>query len=248
MTWNRLVRAEIRKLMTTKMPWAFLAVLFALAGLTAAVVAFGTDMDGSKDFISTAADQRSLIAFAANATIGAGLFGAIAAAREYAHSTVVPMFLLSPRRNRAVGAQLIAVAIGGAVLSVIGALAITLAVVLTLPTTEFGFLVSAGGVVQVVAASMFAGAVGAVLGAGVGMSIRNTGGAVTAAVLLLFIAPPLAVQMVPEAASWVPGTLAWVLSGVTDEVSVPAAMVGLAAWAVVPAAVGLMLVRRRDVV
>lgn len=248
MTWGRLVKAEIRKLMTTKMPWVFLAVIVALGALTAAVVVFGTDMDGSKQFISTAEDQRSLIAFAANATIGAGLFGAIAAAREYGHGTAVPMFLITPRRTRAVGAQLTAVALGGAVLSVIGAIVIAGSVVLTLPTTEFGFLVSAAGVAQIVAASMIAGAAGAVLGAGVGLAIRNTGGAVTAAVLLLFIAPPLAVQLVPEAASWVPGTLAWVLSGVTDEVSVLAAMLGLAVWAAVPAGIGLLLVHRRDVV
>lgn len=42
-------------------------------------------------FVSTAADQRSLMAFAANALMIAGLFGAIAVAREYGNGTVVPM-------------------------------------------------------------------------------------------------------------------------------------------------------------
>ena len=61
MTWLRLVRAEIRKLTTTKLPLGFLAVLVLIAGIDAAVVMFGTDMDGSKTFISTAADQQSLM-------------------------------------------------------------------------------------------------------------------------------------------------------------------------------------------
>ncbi len=61
-----------------------------------------------------------------------------------------------------------------------------------------------------------------VLGAGVGALVRNTGGAVTGAILLLVILPPLAVQMVSETASWVPGTLANVVSGVTDVVAVGA--------------------------
>ena len=64
MTPLALIRAESRKLTTTKLPWAFLAVLVVIAGLDAAIVAFGTDMGGSKAFIATATDQQSLMAFA----------------------------------------------------------------------------------------------------------------------------------------------------------------------------------------
>ena len=102
MNWLRLIRGELRKLTSTRMPWAFLAVLVAISATTAIAVIYGTDMDGTKTFISTAADQRSLMAFAANATMIAGLFGAIAVAREYGHGTVVPTFLASPRRHRTV--------------------------------------------------------------------------------------------------------------------------------------------------
>jgi hypothetical protein len=178
----------------------------------------------------------------------AGLFGAIAVAREYGHGTVVPMFLAAPRRHRAALTQFGAVALGGAVLGLAGAALTVVAVAVTLPTTEFGFLVSAGGVARLLAASTLTGAVGAVLGAGVGALVRNTGGAVTGAFLLLIIAPPLAVQLAGEAASWVPATLANVVSGVGDEVAVPAAIAALAAWALVPAAAGIVAVQRRDVV
>lgn len=102
MIMRRLIRSELRKLTSTKMPLAFLGVIVVMAGLNAFVVIAGTDMDGSKAFVATAADQQSLIAFAANAFMGAGLFGAIAVAREYGHHTVVPTFLASPRRHRAV--------------------------------------------------------------------------------------------------------------------------------------------------
>ncbi|MBP9066678.1 MAG: hypothetical protein KBF84_11400, partial [Candidatus Microthrix sp.] len=66
MTMRRLVRSEFRKLTSTKMPLAFLGVLLAFAVINAVIVVAGTDMDGSKTFISTAADQQSLVAFAAN--------------------------------------------------------------------------------------------------------------------------------------------------------------------------------------
>jgi ABC-type transport system involved in multi-copper enzyme maturation permease subunit len=248
MTWLRLVRGEIRKLTTTKMPWGFLAVLVFIAGLDAAVVAFGTDMDGSKAFISTAADQKSLMAFAFNAMLGTALFGAIAVAREFGHGTVVPTFLMSPRRPRAVLAQLTAVLMAGAVLALVGQMLIIVGVALALPTTKYAFMVSAGDLTQLLAASAFAGVIGAVLGAGLGAVIRNLGGAVASAILVLFVLPPLAVQLFNDAASWIPPTLFAVISGVGTEVSLWAALMAVAAWALVPAAAGLMAVQRRDVV
>lgn len=156
MTWLRLVRAELRKLTSTKMPWAFLAVLAVISATTASAVIWGTDMDGSKAFIATAADQQSLMAFAANAFIIAGLFGAIAVAREYGYGTVVPTFLAVPRRHRAVTAQFTAVLAGGALLGLVGAALTVVAVAAALPATDYSFMVSAGGVTRVLAAATFA--------------------------------------------------------------------------------------------
>jgi hypothetical protein len=243
----RTVRAELRKLTTTKMPLAFLTVLVVIGAATAVAVAFGTDMDGSKTFISTAADQQSLIAFAANALVIAGLFGAIAVAREYGHGTVVLTFLTTPRRSRAVLAQLSAVFAAGSVLGLVGAAVSAGSVAAGLTATDYGFMVSAAGLLQVLAASTLAGGAGAVLGAGVGVFVRNTGGAVTGTIVLLVILPPLAVQLASQTASWVPGTLANVVSGVDASVGVEAAVAAIVMWALVPAAIGLAAVTRRDV-
>jgi hypothetical protein len=188
------------------------------------------------------------MAFAANAMIGTGLFGAIAVAREFGHNTVVPTFLTSPRRYRGVLAQLTAVALAGGLLGLVGEALVIGAVAGALPFTDYGFLVSTGAVAQLLVASTWAGAAGAVLGAGLGALVRNVGGAITAAVVLLFIVPPLAVQLVSDVASWLPDTLNRVVAGVGDQVSLPAALAALAAWAVIPAVLGLVAVQRRDVV
>jgi ABC-2 type transport system permease protein len=248
MTWLRLVRAELRKLTTTKMPWGFLAALVLIAGVDAAVVMFGTDMDGSKTFISTGADQQSLMAFAFNAMIGTALFGAIAVAREYGHHTVVPTFLAAPKRTRASLAQLAAVVLAGAILGLIAQALVSTFIAAALPSTEYGFMVSAGGLTQVLLATTFAGAIGAMLGAGLGAIIRNVGGAVTAVVFALFVLPPLIVQLFSDAAPWIPPALGAVISGVTTDVSLGAALAVLLAWGLVPAAIGLVLTQRRDVV
>jgi ABC-2 type transport system permease protein len=244
----RLVRGEIRKLTSTKLPWAFLAVLVLIAGLDAAVVAFGTDMGGSKAFVATATDQQSLMAFAFNAMVGTSLFGAIAVAREYGHHTVVPTFLTSPNRSRAVLAQLTAVLLAGAVLALVGQALVIAGVALALPSTQYGFMVPARALAQLLAATTLAGAIGAILGAGLGAIIRNIGGAVTTAVLVVFVIPPLAVQLVNDGGSWIPTALFGVISGVSTDVSLWAALIAVAAWAVVPAAAGLVAVQRRDVV
>lgn len=248
MIMTRLIRSEFRKLTSTKLPWAFLGVLLVIAAINAFAVIAGTDMDGSKTFISTAADQQSLMAFAANAFMITGLFGAMAVAREYGNHTVVPTFLASPRRHRAVLAQLVAVGGAGALLGLAGAGLIVTAVALSLPTTDYGFLVSAENVVRIVAASGFTGAAGALLGAGIGAVVRNTGGAVTGAVLVLIIAPPLIVQLASDTASWMPSVLSSVLSGTAADVTVAAALAAIAAWACIPAVIGLIAVQRRDVI
>lgn len=248
MNWHRTVRAELRKLTSTRMPLAFLIVLLAIGAATAAAVVFGTDMDGSKAFLSTAADQQSLMAFAGNALMIAGLFGAIAVAREYGHGTVVLTFLATPRRLHAVLAQLSASFIAGGVLGLVGAAISAGSVASGLTATDYTFLVSAPDLLQVLAASTLAGGAGAVLGAGIGALVRNTGGAVTGTILVLLILPPLAVQFTGGAAGWVPNTLADVVSGVDGAVGIGAAVAAIAAWAIVPAAIGLVAVTRRDVV
>lgn len=243
-----LLRSEIRRLTTTRMPLAFLAVLAFMAGLNAAIVVWGSDADGSQTFLSTSLDQRSLIAFSANSIMIAGLFGATAVARCYGHGTVVHIFLATPRRLRALLAQFTAVALGGAVLGFAGVAMTAAAVAAVLPTTEYGFLISSGDMIRLLAASSFAGTAGAVLGAGIGALVRNTGGAVTGAVLMLVIAPPLIVQISSGAANWIPSTLATVISGVSTEVAAPAALAALVCWAAIPTAVGLISAVKRDVV
>ncbi len=247
MTSINVVRSELRKLTTTRMPLAFGAVLVVLAVTNGIAVAVGTDMDGSKTFISTGADQQSLMAFAANALMIAGLFGAIAVARDYAHSTVIATYLNTPNRAKAVRAQFTAIGAAGAVLGMAGAAFTAIGVAASLPFTEYGFMVSVGGVAQVIAASAWAGAAGAVLGAGIGTVVRNTGGAVTGAVLILVIAPPLIVQLASDAAPWVPNVLANVTSGVATDTSTPAAIAAIGLWAFIPALIGLWTVQHRDV-
>jgi ABC-2 type transport system permease protein len=242
-----IIRGEVLKITSTRLPLAFVLVLLALVVTNMIAVVWGEDYDGTKGFIATAGDQRSLVAFAANAVILSGLFGAVAASREYTHQTVIPMFLLTPRRGRAYTVQVAVVGLFGALLGALGAGLLIAGVAAALAFTDFGFLMSAGGVARVIGASALAGFAGAVLGVGVGAVVRNTGGAVSGVVVILLILPPTLGQLAQSAGSWVPATLSSVLSGTAEDVSVQAAVAAILVWALLPAVVGAVSVLRRDV-
>lgn len=248
MTSINLIRSQIRNLSTTRMPVAFGAVLVLIAVINGLAVVAGTDMDGSKTFISTGADQRSLVAFAANALMLAALFGATAAAREYAHNTAIATYLITPRRPRALLAQLTAIGAAGAVLGLAGTALTVVALATTLPFTDYGFLMSATDVLRVLGVAVWSGAAGAVLGGALGTLVRNTGGAVTVTVVALVIAPPVVVQLVNEAGRWIPMTLATVASGNPGDTGPMTSLIAIAGWALVPALAALVAVQRRDVV
>ncbi len=86
------------------------------------------------------------------------------------------------------------------------------------------------------------------LHAGIGSLVRNVGGAVTGAVLVLFIVPPILIQLAQDTASWVPGALSLSVSGITTEPAVLGAAITVTLRAAVPALLGLVAVQRRDVV
>ena len=248
MTWLRLLKAEGRKLVTTRLLWGFLGTLVLFSVVVAAAVVLGSGTDDAVGFVDSADAQRSLLAFGTNAMIFGGLFGATAVAREYTHGTVVPTYLLSPARHRVQLAQLGAVLLAGGLLGAIGGGLTVAAGAVSLPLVDQQLLLDAAAVARLAAVAGLAGAIGAALGAGVAAVVRNTGGAVTAVVLLLLVGPPLVGQLLVDVAPWVPSSLIGVLAGVADGHAVSVALVALLAWGAVPAVAGLAAVERRDVI
>ncbi len=246
MTWLRAFRAELRKLTTTRLPWGFLAVLLLLAGAVALAVTVGIDYQGAEGFVDNEADQASLLTFGPNAMMVATLFGAIVTAREYTHGTIVPTLLMTPRRLTATSAQMAAVTVGGAVLGLVGGgLAVT-AGALSFPAVGHQMMVSAGWMVRLVASAGAAGAAGALMGAGIGVVVRNAGGAAMVAAFAVIIAPPMAAEIFDAAGQWIPSSLITAMAGVNGELTVLAAVAALAAWGLIPAVLGVTSVARRD--
>ena len=129
------IRAEFVKLVTTKMWWILLIVLFAYVAFTATILAFafstgmssadgtGTPGQGAPQL---PADALPPIIYSIAHSIGYVfplLLGTLAVTGEFRHQTLTPTFLATPRRGRVLAAKLVVMAIFGALYGVVAVIA-----------------------------------------------------------------------------------------------------------------------------
>ena len=167
---TRLIRTEWLKLATTRGPWA---VITGVIALTALITPFAM-ADIGQGSASKAADAREALA------IGPGflsalmllLIGALAAAGEFHHRSIVSTYLTTPRRGRVLVAKLIAHATLGAVVSAIG-VAISFPIVLLMAQGQDLTVASNGHLVGVALAMVAVGALSALCGVAAGSILRH---------------------------------------------------------------------------
>lgn len=107
------IRAELRKILTTRLWWALLAAMAAavafLAGALALAMALGGQQPGQE--LTVPPDQLALTVYSAGVTLGYVFplaFGAIIVTQEFRHRTFQTSVLAEPRRARVAGAKLVA--------------------------------------------------------------------------------------------------------------------------------------------
>jgi ABC-2 type transport system permease protein len=165
--------------------------------------------------------------------------GVLSTAGEWSHGTVQTTFLLEPRRGRVMAAKSVAVAVMGAVVAAVaaGLSGLLLAVMEPSATWDGG-----GRAILFVAV---AGAVFALIGAGVGAAVGNTPGALTGFYLLeLGVLPALQIAK-PELADKIdPGNAILELAQGTHQAQ---SVTILAVWAGVALVAGTVMNRRRAV-
>src|SRR4051794_619306 len=101
-----LVRAEFRKLTTTRL-WLWMLILgLGITGATTSA-AIGFAEPGQPLGLDTDAGQRTILAQASASLVVVGILGIVAVTSEFVHQTATPTFLSMPRRGKVVGAKLI---------------------------------------------------------------------------------------------------------------------------------------------
>ncbi|WP_158221047.1 ABC transporter permease subunit [Kineosporia sp. R_H_3] len=193
---NRLVRAELRKLSTTRLWWGLLigvaVTAAAFAVLTAAIAglsgADGTPTPGVED---PAVVRSVYTAGLGTAYLFALVIGVVSMAGEYRHQTITATLLGSPRRVRVVLAKLVALSAIGLVYGVVTVLAGVVAGASTIALRGGDLRLTTDGVPRSMGLAVVAVALWAVLGLGVGTLIRNQVLALLLSVGVAWIVEPL---------------------------------------------------------
>jgi ABC-2 type transport system permease protein len=247
-----LVRAELRKLTTTRL-WLWMLMLgLAMTGATTSA-AIGFAEPGPLG-LQTAAGQRTVFAQATATLVVIGILGIVAVTGEFTHQTATPTFLATPRRGRVVAAKLITYAAAGLAYAA-ACTSVVLAVALPwLAAKDVDVVLSGTDLARTLGGVTIEVALYAVLGVGVGCLMRNQIAAIVGFVVYIFVAGPIltGVHATSEVAQYLPYQAGNALGRLTS--SVDAAMLGqaagglvLLAWALAFAALGTRVAIRRDV-
>ena len=248
-----LIAAELLKLRSTRSAWILFAA--ALAAAVLAVIA-NTSMaaHGGNPALSPAALPDLLRASGGQLVDGAVLLAWIVlSAGEFRHRTSVITFLGQPRRLRVVAAKLAAAALAGAAAGLLAEAlsAATSAVVLSAHHVPLDW--AQPGVPGAVIAVPLLAALYGVLGAGLGLLLRNTAAAVGLALIWAFVIEgmlpvltqaPGVVRWLPEAAD--SAVLHGASAGATT-LPAGAALAVLAGYALTLATGGAIVTTRREI-
>jgi ABC-2 type transport system permease protein len=247
---TRLIRAEARKLRSTRSFWT---ITLGVLALIAVAVAAASAASGF-----TPGDQPALevLAFAGLAQTFAIILGVLAVTGEFRHGTITASLLITPRRTPLLGAKLITLTASGLALGLVAfgeAAAIVLPI---LSARHVASQVDGATVARIIAGGAIATALAAALGVGIGAVVRNQVGAIVTALGLLYVLEPL-LSVLPGSGDAVQryglGGLASGASGTSGFPSsahllgqAPAALI-LGAYALAVLIAGTTLFRRRDV-
>jgi ABC-2 type transport system permease protein len=190
---GRLVKAEFRKVLTTKLWWALLipAVLLALgwawgwSALITNVIDDAADSDFVREF-NIPIDQLSWSSIALTrsmniATIFPMVFGGLALASEISRKTITTSFLTAPTRSALLGAKALTYVAWGAIYGVVVGAATSLGVLIG---SDNKYVPAGGDWILIVLAGILACLLWTLLGMGVGALLGSPVG--TLVLLLIY--------------------------------------------------------------
>jgi ABC-2 type transport system permease protein len=247
-----LVRAEFRKLTTTKL-WLWMLILgLGMTGATTSA-AIGFAEPGPLG-LDTVAGQRTIFAQATATLVVVGILGIVGVTGEFVHQTATPTFLAMPRRGKVVGAKLLTYAVAGLVYSSACTIVVPAVALPWFAAKNVDVVLTGADLARTLAGVAFEVALYAVLGVAIGCLVRNQIAAIVGFVVYIFVVGPIltGVHATSDIAQYLPYQAGNALGRLTS--STDAAMLGQAAggltllvWALSFAAVGTRVAVRRDI-
>ncbi|MBE2314975.1 ABC transporter permease [Solirubrobacter sp. CPCC 204708] len=240
------VNSELFKLRTTRTFLALFGIALAIVLVASICICAFVNFNGED-----VSNEILGIVFGPIVRALALVIGILAVTNEFRHGTITPTLLVVPDRVRLMLSKLVAV------LALALALGFVSGAIMVGSSAIFGELRDFDG-------SQYAGALligmtvgtalNAALGVGVGVLVRNQVGAIVGILIYGFILEDL-IGLIPWVRDWLPkyglGGVSNALSGVygddADFLSQPVAGLLLALYAAIVMAIGLVVMRRRDV-
>jgi len=198
----RLVRAEVRKLFTTRaLPVS--AVIAAVLAVTSVLIDAAVAGKTGQHPLGSAAETYQMLKLGVLPTVVMLVIGILAAGGEFRHRTIVPALLASPHRARLFVVKVAVIAVFGAVFSaVIFGLGLG-TIVGTLAAHGIHHLPAQTG--QLYLGSVISGACFGMIGVALGTLTRNTVGAIVAAIGWAVFVEEIVLQTVaPHLDKWLP--------------------------------------------
>ena len=247
LTTGRLVRAELRKLFTTRaLPVSF-AIAIVLAIGSVIIDAMVAGKNGSPR-LGTDAAVYQMLKFGAITCVVMLILGILAAGSEFRHRTIVPVLLATPHRARVFAVKVIVIAgLGAAFSALVFGLGLE-TIVLTLSAHGIHHLPD--GVGRLYAGTVISSACFGMIGVALGALTRNTIAAIVAAIVwTLFVEQVILAAVVPGIEKWLPTAAAIGLTNAPGPGTPSPVVAGLvlAGYAVALLAAASRTTIRRDV-
>lgn len=248
----RLVRSELFKIRTTRL---YFGLLVAATGLVVVVtgvqLAFAGEasltIEGASSAVETEEDLRSILNAGGIASLFTLVLGATAVASEYRHRTIAGTYLITPARWRVVLAKIATYFLAGLIFGMVveaGSLAVVSGwLAISGEAIPFGAQVA-----QTLALTPVLTGLSAAFGVGIGAAVPNQLGAVLVSLGWVMVLEQLLSGLFPAIAPWLPfaGVNA-ALTGQNPEFGAAIAIVLSLAYLAAVSAVGIQVVRTRDV-
>jgi ABC-2 type transport system permease protein len=247
-----LVRAELLKLRTVKLPLWLLVTALALVLLGVAATVLTAGLEGAPLRRDDPQLMARAVANASGGNVVVLILGIMVLTQEFRFGTATPSFLVTPKRGRVLVAKLIAIALVGAVFAIISAAVAVVAGALLIPFKD-GVVNYDGQVLQVLLGAILVMVLYGPIGIAVGALIRNQIAAVVGALAFTFLAEQLLIALLPSWGKWTPGGASSAVLQLGDLATTRGDLLPvwggallLVAYAVVLSAIAARLTLRRD--
>ncbi len=270
-----LVRAEVLKYVTTRTSWGLTLGMFltgaGFAALFGGLLIYGDILDGIKLVDVVPELTLARIVYTAGIQFGyllALIIGILSIGQEFRHKTISGTFLATPKRERVIGAKVVALVVIAAVSGLAHVIGVLIGGGIILATADLPIYPDPAQLTKTLLLMLLVLALWSLMGLGIGVLIPNQVAALSIAIAFAWILEPLAgffltfadwgdpiARVLPSQATAATldvftGTdaqLTQTLGGAADPLAWWLAALVLLAYAAVMATLGLVRTRTRDI-